>query len=206
MSSAGADHDVVRDPGPARDQAVEHLRADPPDGSQPRPDLAPGDQQALRGAEEARRRRLAGRPASWSAGGPGPCTRSPRRAGARWPTGCTSRATVRCWSSSSCSRSGSPTTATRTTRSPASPRRAPGRRAQRGEPGGRARQYLAGEGPFQHRALRPCSPARSSPTSTAGRAWAEWATGLVGDVAGRPGRCQAGSRRRWRRSPTGADW
>ena len=52
-----ADHDVVRHPRPPRRQAVDHLRARPADAAGPRPVLAPGREQALRRAEEARRPR-----------------------------------------------------------------------------------------------------------------------------------------------------
>ncbi len=58
MSRIDPDDDVVRDPRSAGRPAVEHLRADPPDGPQPGPDLAAG-----RRASSTRSRR------SWSTHG-----------------------------------------------------------------------------------------------------------------------------------------
>ena len=51
------DDHVVRHPGPPRGQALDDLRARPADAPRPRPVLAAGREQALRGTEEARRPR-----------------------------------------------------------------------------------------------------------------------------------------------------
>src|SRR5205814_5934009 len=53
-----ADNNLVRDPRAARHQAVDDLRADPADGPLAGTLLAAGPEQALRGAQEAGRRRV----------------------------------------------------------------------------------------------------------------------------------------------------
>ena len=96
-SRAATHHHVLRHPRPARHQAVDDLRAGPADGPGPRAVLAPGREQALRGAQEARRPRP-GPGVGRDRSGKRPAHRlhdHAPRAGGRWRPGSRSRAPAR---------------------------------------------------------------------------------------------------------------
>ena len=130
MSMAGprpAHLHVVRHPRPAVAPAVDHLRAGPADAASPRAVLAAGREQALRGAEEARRARpRQGDRRARRQAAPHRVRHHPRGPEGAEGVDAASRATDRSSSSRGSCGCSSPSTAPRTTCWPRSTRRTPG--------------------------------------------------------------------------------